>query len=150
MRRAGANRSLFDQTFCCQPKFELVNPSKTSDHLSPFTFHLSPFTSHLSLFTFPLRLPLPSARLKHLWHLPRRNHHGPSFRLQIDGLLQGGAGHLELFLTPSRPSTGSLGWPCHDSSISTVKTKRSIRRAEGLKSEGPPKGLSFHRNLVDA
>src|SRR5258708_34251892 len=52
MRGAGANRSLFDQTFCCQPKFELVNPSKTSDHLSPFTFHLSPFTFHLSPFTF--------------------------------------------------------------------------------------------------
>src|SRR5258707_3486639 len=149
MRGAGANRSHFDQTFCCQPKFELVNPSKTSDHLSPFTFHLSPFTSHLSLFTFPLHLPLPSARLKHLWHLPRRNHHGPSFRLQIDVLLQGGAGHLELFLTPSRPSTGGLGWPRHDSSISTGKTKRSIR-AEGLKGESPPKGLSFHRNLVDA
>src|SRR5258708_10635393 len=52
MRGAGANRSLFDQTFCCQPKFELVNPSKTSDHLPPFTFHLSPFTFHLSPFTF--------------------------------------------------------------------------------------------------
>jgi hypothetical protein len=109
----------------------------------------TPLTSHFSLCTFPLHLPLPSARLKHLWHLSRRNHNGPSFRLQVDGLLQGGAGHPELFLTPSRPSTGSLGWPCHGSPISTVKTKRSIR-AEGLESEGPPKGLSFHRNLVDA
>src|SRR5258708_12416791 len=69
MRGAGANRSLFDQTFCCQPKFELVNPSKTSDHLSPFTFHLSPFTFHLSPFTFhfppspPTPLPTPETFL---------------------------------------------------------------------------------------
>lgn len=108
-----------------------------------------PFTCHLSPLSFPLRLPFPSARLKHLWHLSRRNDHGPSFRLQIDGLLQRGARHLELFLTTSGPAAGSLRWPSNDGSIATVKPKRSVS-AHGLESKGSPQRLPFHRNFIDA